>query len=576
MRFAGRPPAVFEHAGVSDSLGKFFNLNLSSGAGAGKRLSFRTDDSTLFALHSMAAAVAGGATRFALRNDELDLVMEWNGEPPAHTTLGEMGNLPEGAPDLRVRHLRKALDSAVAAGVAQVRLETWDGQHGVRLVRSRQGLQWQILKLDPFGSSGGGGWAVRIRCLESSRLRTLARAVGQMSAAASQPEAQALRDRCAWCGPELSADRVPLNEEVQPGRVLGWCVLAPEQPRPHLAPRFARPRGGPELLPRQTVPFYAQLSLGAQGAEPGVQAVVGGVVLPIGHTLGIRDCSVVLAAEGLECDPSFTRLLPTPALDKVLELLEIYVLRMARELLEQQSGIGYDGAEVAGRIFADLAAQELRRENHEVALRALRASLELREGVLGAAHPDLVDGWCQLMDWNARYGDAHQSLALQQRLIPLLRASGENHLRKHRVAEGASQLRRALELEETLPAESRPPDLARRFHELAQLLKDNRLPGAEELFSRSLALQQASASGSPETQLDILVELADRHRGNRRYPEAELKAREALTLAESLHGDSSKELIRPLKLLADILKASNRYGEATDYESRAMLLRFRR
>ena len=135
-------------------------------------------------------------------------------------------------------------------------------------------------------------------------------------------------------------------------------------------------------------------------------------------------------------------------------------------------------------------------------------------------------------------------------------------------------LKRALEMEEQLP--DPPADLAQRYHELAVLVKEHRLPGAEELFQKALALQQQTPESSPTATLQSYFELADRHRANRRLAEAEVQARKALELAEQVHGKESKELVPFLKLLADILKSANRYSDATDFESRAMLLRFKR
>ena len=89
-------------------------------------------------------------------------------------------------------------------------------------------------------------------------------------------------------------------------------------------------------------------------------------------------------------------------------------------------------------------------------------------------------------------------------------------------------------------------------------------------------MQQLTPESSPLDTLRSYYELADRHRANRRLAEAEIQARKALELAEQVHGRESKELVSFLKLLAEILKAANRYSDATDFESRAMLLRFKR
>jgi hypothetical protein len=533
----------------------------------------RSEDPSHFVLHIVAACVACRASRIQVRNDELDLVVECNGTAPSPSALADLYNSFESTSrDERTRHLALGLNSAFATGVGQLQVEAWDGRQGVRIVLSAGTQSNQALKMDPFN---GQGWALRVRCLERSKFRTLARAVNHLSGAATLPEIQVLHDRCSWCGPELSVDRAGVNDEINPGRCLAWCSLAPEQPVPHLQLRYTRPRHGLELQETISVPFYAVLTLGAQNLDwTGARAVVNGVTLPPGLPLHFRDLSVVFAAPELEADVNFTGLRNTPTLEKVLDILANLGARMAADLLARKETIGYDQAETGSRIFEDLSSFLMRHERSEMALQALRAALELRESVLGATHPDLIDGWSQLLELNKRVGNEAAVLPIQERLIPLLRASGENHLRKHRVAEAATLLRRALELEEQLPEP--PADLAKRFHDLAVVVKEHRLPGAEELFQRSLALQQSGAGSCPATHLQSVFELADRHRANRRYAEAEVQAREALKLAEAAHGSESKELVPFLKLLADILKAANRYGESTDYESRAMMLKYKR
>lgn len=533
----------------------------------------RAEDPSHFVLHLVAAAVACRASRIQVRNDELDLVVECNGTPPPSSALAELYNSFESTSrDERTRHLALGLNSAFATGIGQLQVESWDGRQGMRVTMSSGGQSNMALKMDPFN---GQGWCLRIRCLERSKFRSLARAVGQISGTMALPEIEVLHDRCCWCGPELTVDRADVNEEVNPGRCLSWCALTPEQPVPHLQFRYSKPRQGLELQETIPVPFYALLVLGAANWDwTGARAVVNGVTLPPGLPMPFRDLSVVMAASELEADVNFTGLRNTPLLEKVLEILTNLAARMASHLLERRDTLGYDQAELGSRIFEDLADFHMRHDRPRQAADALRASLELRESVLGATHPDLVDGWTRLLDLCKRLGDAEAVSSIQQCLIPLLRASGENHLRKHRVAEAATMLRRALELEELLP--DPPDDLARRYHELAVIVKEHRLPGAEELFERSLALQKSGAENDPAIHLQSIYELADRHRANRRHAEAEVQAREALKLAEAMHGSDSKELVPYLKLLADILKASNRYGEATDFESRAMMLKYRR
>lgn len=531
----------------------------------------RSEDPSHFVLHLVATAIAGRATRVHVRNDELDLVVECDGTPPAPQAIAELyGSFENTARDERTRHLSLGLNSAFATGIGQLELETWDGRQGIRLILTPTSQSHQILRVDPFQ---GQSWSLRVRCLQRTKFLALARVVSNR--AEGPPECQAVRERCNWAGPEVMVDRFAVNDEVLPGRALAWAWLEPEEPMPHLLFRFARPRMGVELggLPR--VPFYALVTIGPQGLDwTGIRAIVNGVSVPTAYPLQFRDVTVLLSAPHLEADVNFSSLRPSPSLEKIMEILTAICVRMATDLLDRRASIGFDQAEMASRLFEDLSQYYQKNQQQEASLQALAACLELREQILGATHPDLVDGWTQLLEQNRLIGNVEAIRPIQQRLIPLLRASAENHIRKHRIGDATALLRRALEMEEHLPEP--PPDLARRYHELAVLVKEHRLAGSEELFQKALSLQQQSPEQSPETILKSYYELADRHRSARRLAEAEVQAVKALELAEQIYGKESKELVPYLKLLAEILKSANRYSDATDYESRAMTLRFKR
>ncbi len=527
----------------------------------------RAEDPSHFVLHLIAAAVGCKAQRIQVRNDELDLVVEWSGQPSTQQQLIDLySGLDSRGPH---RYLAVGLNSAFATGIGELHLDSWDGRSGVRLVLTPTSQSHQLLKLDPFQ---GQGWCIRIRCLQRTKFGALARAVSNRQGG---PECDAVCQRCNWAGPDILVDRVPINDEVTPGRVLAWALLQPSVPMEHLRLNYIRPRLGLELEQTPDTPFYALLAFGSQSWDwTGLRAIVNGVTLPPGRALRFRDLSVLLSAPGLEADAYFKILANTPSLETTLEIIETTAARLAAQMLQRRELIGFDQAELCSRIFEDLSRFYITKGRQDLSLQALQGSLELREQVLGGTHPDLVDGWSELLELNRQVGNQEAVLPIQQRLVPLLRASGENHLRKHRVGEAALLLKRALEMEEQLPQP--PAGLAQRYHELAVLVKEHRLAGSEELFQKSLQLQQSCPSASPESALQSLFELADRHRSNRRLAEAELQARDALAKAEQVFGQESKELVKYLKLLAEILRAANRYGEATDFESRAMLLRFKR
>lgn len=532
----------------------------------------RVAEPSHFVFHLMASAVACRASRVQARNDELDFVFEWNGLPPSPEALIDLyASFQQTSCDERTRYLSLGLNSAFATGIAQLQLESWDGRQGLRLIMTPAGQEHQRLQLDPFA---GQGWCLRIRFLERCNFRSLARAVNHLTQK-GLPECDALEQRCNWAGPNLLLDRIPLNQRVEPGRAMAWSWLFPQESMPHLEFNFIPPRQGLQLSQAPQVPFYALLAFDAHLLPwKGLRAIVNGVTTLGNIDLAFRDLSVLLAAPNLECDVNFHHLIRTPALAKVTEILDSIAARLAEELRSRPDMIGFDQAEQASRIFEDLSKYYTSQERPDLAINALRSALEYREQVLGAVHPDLVDGWTRLLEWNRSLGDPQAVLPIQERLIPLLRASGENHIRKHRVAEGTALLKRALELEEQLP---QPPEgLSVRYHELAVLVKEHRLSGSEELFQKALTLQKSEPDQDPHLTLKSVFELADRHRANRKHAEAEVQARKALELAEELHGSETRELVPYLKLLAEILKASNRYAEATDYESRATLLRFKR
>ena len=532
----------------------------------------RAEDPSQFVLQLVAAAVACRCSRLQVRNDELDLVLEWDGTPPPAASLVDLyASFETSSRDPRTRYLALGLTGAFATGIAQLQVDVWDGRQGVRLALTPNNQSHQLLKTDPFG---GVPLCARVRCLERSKFWALARAVKELTSQSGGPEGAAVRERCCWAGPEIMVDRFAIAEEAAAGRCLAWARLEPTPSRPHLELRTLRPRHGLELQEKPPVPFYALMAFGSESWDwTGLRAVVHGISVPTPVPLAFRDLSVLISAEEIEADVQFNSLRSTPALERVIEILNTVGARMATDLMARPEQIGFDQSEVAARVFEDLSHFYQRQQNQQLALQCLQQSLVLREQVLGATHPDLVDGWSQLLELNRRIGNHSAILPIQERLIPLLRASGENHLRKHRVAEATSLFRRALELEEQLP--ETPDGLHERYHQLALLVKEHRLPGAEDLFQKAMALRRGQPDASPELELQSLFELADRHRANRRHAEAEVQARRALELAEKLHGDS-KALVPYLKLLADILKASNRYGEATDFESRAMMLKFKR
>ena len=117
-----------------------------------------------------------------------------------------------------------------------------------------------------------------------------------------------------------------------------------------------RPRHGLELQEKPPVPFYALLAFGSESWDwNGVRAVVHGVSVPQPVPLAFRDLSVLVSAEEIEADVHFNTLRTTPALERILEILNTVGARMATDLMARPEQIGFDQSEVAARIFEDLS-----------------------------------------------------------------------------------------------------------------------------------------------------------------------------------------------------------------------------
>ena len=158
--------------------------------------------------------------------------------------------------------------------------------------------------------------------------------------------------------------------------------------------------------------------------------------------------------------------------------------------------------------------------------------------------------------------------------MQILRLVANQHRSRRRVADAIEALQKAIMLEEQLSPQ--PPGLAEDFRSLALLMKENRVPNSEVYLEKALACQAEANDPLDPAQADNLLALADQYRSQRNFVQAEKSARQALQLVETIHGTDNPKLVPFLQLLADILKASSRYAEGTDFERRAVRLRFLR
>ena len=134
---------------------------------------------------------------------------------------------------------------------------------------------------------------------------------------------------------------------------------------------------------------------------------------------------------------------------------------------------------------------------------------------------------------------------------------------------------RALSLREKLGTD--PNDLVDKYVYLAEIGREQRMGFAEQAFRRALQLHRNCGVDNKEREYKILLGLAQVLKKNRVLTESLKLAETAQQLMQELHdGRETKALVPVLKLQAEIHDLLNDYGRSTEFEQKAMLLKFKR
>lgn len=528
-------------------------------------------DPTDYVLQLVASAVAGGASYIEVWNEGQDFLIEFDGVPVGSKQLQNLySNLQ--STSLQLRKLALGLNSAFATEIDQIVVESWDGTSGSRLTL-RTGDQ----KVDPLRAapSPNPRTAMRLRFQERSKLRTVTKFVTRFSGSGLLPEGEALRTRCAHAGPLISVSKLKINQPVDVGPCLIWRYLQPETPIPSLELRVVKPRRGLVSERTSSGPFYAVLALGRPGPLKGFTCIAGGATMPAEANLRFEGASVVASAGSLESDLKHERISANSTYINLLGILEQEMVLMALALLDALDTLSSEDKVEAAPIFDDLATYLLEKHEHRHLEKVLRAVVEIRERCLPPGHVDLMNSRYRLADYLTEQDRKAEALPIYERLVPSIQSIAHNHLQKHRIDEAVAEFSRALELKMVI-SDPTSPTLAKEFFDLAEICKENRHPAAEDLYRRALSIRELRVNEEPLLVIETLYGLADTYRSRKLLAEAENISRRALDMAEGLHGPNNPLLVPHLKLLAEILKGLGRYGECTDLDSRAMLLKYRR
>lgn len=204
-----------------------------------------------------------------------------------------------------------------------------------------------------------------------------------------------------------------------------------------------------------------------------------------------------------------------------------------------------------------------------------RVFLKLREQISPSSDPRVLNNRLELASSLEATGNTQESEKLYAEVLPVWESEALNHFDKYRFEEGASLWQRALSLREKLGKD--PDDLADKYLYLAEIGRDQRLGFAEQAYRRCLQLIRSCGVDNKEREYKTLLGLAHVLKKNRVLTESLRLAEEAQQCLLALNeGRETKQLVPVLRLQAEIYDLMNDYGKSTEFEQKAMLLKFKR
>lgn len=204
-----------------------------------------------------------------------------------------------------------------------------------------------------------------------------------------------------------------------------------------------------------------------------------------------------------------------------------------------------------------------------------RVFLSLREQLSPSSDPKVLNNRLELASSLEASGNMEEAEKLYSDVLPVWESEALNHFDKYRFEEGASLWQRALSLREKLGKDAN--DLADKYLYLAEIGRDQRLGFAEQSYRRALQLVRSCGVDNKEREYKVLLGLAQVLKKNRVLTESLRLAEDAQKLLTELNeGRETKQLVPVLKLQAEIYDLMNDYARSTEFEQKAMLLKFRR
>lgn len=271
----------------------------------------------------------------------------------------------------------------------------------------------------------------------------------------------------------------------------------------------------------------------------------------------------------------FVLLADTPNLEHLSQDVSLLAAHLVHELYRS-----YSGATSAKQVTEDtLAFLEQQRQallgmGHQP-VDLDRTFLNLREACSPSSDPRVLNSRLELAASLESQGQTEEALQQYAEVMPIWESEALNHFDKYRFEEGAAVWQKALALHEKLGTDA--STLASKHLKLADIGKEQRLGFAEQAYRRALALYRSLPQPEPKNELSTLVGLAEVLKKNRILTESLRHAEDAQALQLQLsQGKETRDLVPILKLQAELHDLLGDYARSTEFEQKAILLKFKR
>ncbi len=506
-------------------------------------------------LSFVASAVQAGAQRLEIRTQGNDLILTHNGRPIRTEQLANLSQASAQLPQLH-RGLRLHLE---ATG-AKITVEFLDDSGVGQKIQFQSGTNTGVQSTS-LNDMQLAKMTTRIVLEGTGNLRRINQAVGS-----ELPEVRLIRRRCFLAPLEITLLGRPL---ARFSAIPESLVSGVEFHQGNHASLSNLPLTGnhgviarlPQLAGRLTAISAGVCGVARNSADSGWYQIEHGVARPLGtvpwpsQTWGF-----------IEVHSNST---PAALSDEIQSL----VACLAGSLFEKASELPNDRTEEA-LAFLEQQRSVLTALGFD-ALAQDQLYFRLRQRYLPSNDPRLINNRLELASSLEAAGDHEAAHQTYRELIPVWESEALNHFDKYRYEEGAAVWQRALSLHEKLGTD--PREIAKKYHRVAKIGREQRLGFAEPSYRRALAIMQPDPNTDRAELAELLLGLAEVLKSNRVLTEALTLAEEAQKVLTELHdGKETRELVPVLQLQSEIYSIQGDYARSTEFEQKSVLLRFRR